>query len=56
MAVFHRQDSLKELHAEQEQKKTQKDEIGEIQDALIEIAEIVSTMAVPASEKEGGNG
>lgn len=47
--VVHFKQSLKKLHEQNKDKQTQKDEITELQDAIIEIAEIVATVA----EKEG---
>ncbi len=58
MAVYHRSDSLKKLHEKQKHEQTLKDEISEIQDALMEIAEIVNAMPLAANEatvKDGEN-
>lgn len=55
MVVWFKQ-SLKKRNAEKTEKQTQRDEITEIQDALIEIAGIVETMAASDSGEEGNNG
>lgn len=53
MAVFWKSDSLKELNKKKRQEQTRRDEISEIQDALMEIAEIVTSLA--ADETSGGD-
>ena len=50
MVVWFKQ-SLKKLNDKKNQAETQKAEIAELQDAIIEIADIVAT-AVPASEED----
>lgn len=54
MAVFWKSDSLKELNKKKRQEQTRRDEISEIQDALMEIAEIVTSLA--ADETSGKDG
>lgn len=54
MAVYHKPDSLKERNAQKKLEQERKDEIAELQDALMEIAGIISEMSLPANEKEGG--
>lgn len=56
MALFWKPDDLKELNKKKRQEQTRKDEISEIQDALMEIAEIVTTMAPVADEASGKDG
>ena len=51
MAVAWKRQSLKKLNEKKSEEQTRKDEISEIQDALVEIADIV-TMAIDI--KEGG--
>ena len=52
MAVVWKEESLEALHKRQEQDKTKTDEISELQDAIIELAEIVASMTA----KEDNNG
>lgn len=54
MAVFWRPESLKERNKKKQQEQMRKDEISEIQDALMEIAEIVTTAVDEAKEGETG--
>lgn len=51
MVVWFKQ-SLKKLNEAKREKQTQKEEISEIQDALIEIAGIVETMAAAGEDGE----
>lgn len=53
MAVFWKKQSLKKLNESKREKQTQKDEIAEIQDALVEIAGLVEEMAAKVTGKEG---
>ncbi len=59
MVVWFKQ-SLKALNKAKEEKQTQKDEIAELQDALVEIAGLVETMSADtagaANDKEATNG
>lgn len=52
MAVVWKEESLKALHDKQKNDKTKTDEISELQDAIIELAEIVASMTA----KEDNNG
>lgn len=56
MAVFWKPDSLKAMNEKKQQEQTQKDEISEIQDALMEIAEMVATVTnvLAAAEETSG--
>lgn len=53
MAVFWKSDNLKELNKKKHQEQTQKEEISEIQDALMELANII-TVASEIGTKDGG--
>ncbi len=49
--------SIKKLNETKAEKKLRGDEIAELQDALVEIADIVSGLSAERDEKEdGGNG
>ncbi len=56
MVVWFKQ-SLKKLNEKKQAEQAQKDEISELQDAIIEIAGMVETMAIPSAseEKDGEN-
>ncbi len=56
MVVWFNQ-SLKKLNEKKQAEQAQKDEISELQDAIIEIAGMVETMAIPSvsEEKDGEN-
>lgn len=53
--VFHIKQSIKRLNEKKETEKKAQDEISELQDAIIEIADIVAA-TVPESEEESTNG
>lgn len=55
MAVAWKKQSLKKLNEKKSEEQTRKDEISEIQDALVEIADIV-TMALDFKEDGVDNG
>lgn len=55
MVVWFRQ-SLKKLNDAKEEKQRRSDEIAEIQDALVEIADIISGLGTAEDEMEGENG
>lgn len=55
MAVAWIKQSLKKRNEEKQEKQTRKDEISEIRDALVEIADII-TMAIDNREDGENNG
>lgn len=59
MVIWFKQ-SLKKRNAEKAERQTQRDEIAELQDAMIEIAGLVETMSADtadaATDKEAANG
>lgn len=55
MAVAWKKQSLKKINEKKSEERTRKDEISELQEALIEIADIV-TMVLDVAEDGEGNG